>query len=272
MLYLIGINELSDGKRKITISDEDFSKIFLDLVIHNRAEYEGEVVLLSEKFYQKELKFDHAKELAIQINKKLMSENLKEDIIIDKLVKTLDETEKYLNFLHLKADELSVITKFSPTLDNKALELIKKYEESVDGYKNQLEKSLEYYLDRNANNLSRLVGYKVAARLISVSGGIRDIAFSSSSSIQILGAEKAFFRFKKGKGTPPKHGIIYEIPDIYKAPRKLAGKISRAYANGIVKAARADLVGLNSDIPEKTKEKVEAIKKKFKSAGYSKNL
>jgi len=87
---------------------------------------------------------------------------------------------------------------------------------------------------------------------------------SSSSAIQILGAEKAFFRFKKGKGTPPKHGVIYEIPDIYKAPRKLAGKIARVYANGIVKAARADLAGIKSDIPKRTKEKIEKIKREFR--------
>lgn len=271
MLYLTGINELSDGKRKITISQQEFMNIFLDLIIKNKAEYNGEAVSFSEKFIGKELKFDNAKEIALEINRKLMSENLKEDIIIDKLVKTLDETEKYFNFLHLKLEELSVITKYSPALDNKALDLIKQYEASIDEYRNKLEKSLEYYLERNANNLSRLVGYKVAARLISVSGGIKEIALSSSSSIQILGAEKAFFRFKKGKGSPPKHGIIYEIPDIYKSPKKLAGKISRTYANGIVKAARADLAGLRSDIPEKTKERVEEIKRKFKYVGYSKN-
>ncbi|MEM4090909.1 MAG: hypothetical protein QXQ46_09260, partial [Thermoplasmatales archaeon] len=78
----------------------------------------------------------------------------------------------------------------------------------------------------------------------------------------IIGAEKALFRFKRGRGTPPKHGIIYEIPEIYRAPRSISGKMSRMYANTIVKAARADLAHVKRDYRAQLEREIEEIRKK----------
>ena len=61
-----------------------------------------------------------------------------------------------------------------------------------------------------------------------------------SSSIQILGAEKALFRYKQGKGTPPKHGIIFKHPYVRSAKLKDRGKIARVLSSKISIASKAD--------------------------------
>ncbi len=264
MLYLVSYEELADGKRKVRISKDEFMKIYFELLKDGKSQYNGEAVLFPESLIEKNLDFQDVRQLSSSVNSKIMKEKITEDQIIDKLVKTMDEIDKFINFVTLKKEESETLVKYSDKVDPAAGNLFHEMEENLLDYRNKLDLMLKTYVERNAPNTSSLIGHKVTARLISLSGGVREIAMSSSSTIQILGAEKAFFRFKKGKGTPPKHGIIYEIPDIYKAPRKLAGKIARVYANGIVKAARADMAGIKSDIPQITKEKIEKIKREFK--------
>jgi len=47
-----------------------------------------------------------------------------------------------------------------------------------------------------APNISSVVGPLIGARLISYAGSLQRLAMLPSSTIQILGAEKALFRFK----------------------------------------------------------------------------
>ena len=61
-----------------------------------------------------------------------------------------------------------------------------------------------------------------------------------SSTIQILGAEKALFRALKTGSKPPKHGILFQHDDIHAAPKWQRGKIARSLASKIAIAARVD--------------------------------
>ena len=110
----------------------------------------------------------------------------------------------------------------------------------VDATIDELKERLGEKMKMLAPNLSELVGPLLAAKLISVTGGIENLAKLPSSSIQILGAEKALFRYKQGKGTPPKHGIIFRHPAVRSAKAKDRGKISRVLASKISLAAKAD--------------------------------
>ena len=65
-----------------------------------------------------------------------------------------------------------------------------------------------------APNLSLLVGSSLGAKLISHAGGIKRLAMYPSSTVQIMGAEKALFRHLKSGDRPPKHGLIYQHPQI----------------------------------------------------------
>ncbi len=66
-----------------------------------------------------------------------------------------------------------------------------------------------------APNISSVVGPLIGARLISYAGCLHRLAMLPASTIQILGAEKALFRFKKQGSLPPKHGVIFQIYLLY---------------------------------------------------------
>lgn len=91
-----------------------------------------------------------------------------------------------------------------------------------------------------APNIRAVVGGPIGARLISIAGGLKDLARMPASTVQLLGAEKALFRSLHKRGKPPKHGVIYQYPEIRGSPRKLRGKIARALAGKLSIAARVD--------------------------------
>ncbi len=106
-------------------------------------------------------------------------------------------------------------------------------------------KNLEIYLGGLGKqiipNTSVIAGPTLAFKLIAQAGGLDKIAKLPSSTIQLLGAEKALFRFLKKKGKAPKHGIIFYHPAVISAPIPLRGKIARIVASKITLAARVDL-------------------------------
>ncbi|GAB6947990.1 Pre-mRNA processing ribonucleoprotein,-binding region [Vulcanisaeta sp. JCM 16161] len=107
-----------------------------------------------------------------------------------------------------------------------------------------LRSKLSQYIDEAmvevAPNIRELVGPLLGARLIMLAGGLMRLALLPASTIQVLGAEKALFRALRTGGKPPKHGIIFQFPEIFRAPRWQRGKIARALAAKLAIAAKAD--------------------------------
>src|SRR4029453_7365969 len=104
-------------------------------------------------------------------------------------------------------------------------------------------------------------------RLISKAGSLRRLAFSSASTIQILGAEKALFRALKSGARPPKHGLLFQHPMVHSAPKWQRGKIARAVASKVAIAARIDLYrhsGKDSTIYDKLKIRINEIQEKYR--------
>ena len=113
-----------------------------------------------------------------------------------------------------------------------------------------------------APNIRTVAGANLGARIISISGGLERLARMPSSTVQILGAERALFKHL-AKGTPsPKHGVIFQHPAIGHAPPNLRGKVARALAAKISLAAKMDFYS-HEDHGEELKtaldEKVERI-------------
>ena len=81
----------------------------------------------------------------------------------------------------------------------------------------------------------------LTAKLITLAGGFKNMAFMPASTIQLLGAEKALFRHLRSKAKCPKHGIILQHQDIQSAKNK--GKAARQLANHIMIAVRKDYFG-----------------------------
>ncbi|HZY70029.1 MAG TPA: hypothetical protein VFF67_03515 [Thermoplasmata archaeon] len=113
----------------------------------------------------------------------------------------------------------------------------------------ELDAAISESVVRLAPNLSGLLGPALAARLIAQAGGLARLARLPSSTIQVLGAERAFFEHLRGRAPPPRHGLLFLHPDIQGAPRRLRGKLARALAGKAAIAARLDREGSAPNAP-----------------------
>lgn len=130
----------------------------------------------------------------------------------------------------------------------------------------EIEEYIEKAMDDVAPNLKALVGAKLGARLISLAGGLRELAIMPASTIQVLGAEKALFRHLRSGAKPPKHGIIYQYPAINKSPWWQRGKVARALAGKLAIAARVDYFSgeyIAEELRKELETRIEEIKKKY---------
>ncbi|MHA2384631.1 MAG: C/D box methylation guide ribonucleoprotein complex aNOP56 subunit [Candidatus Thorarchaeota archaeon] len=128
----------------------------------------------------------------------------------------------------------------------------------------EVEEYVGQMMDSVAPNITALVGPLVGARLISLAGSLKDLAKKPSSTVQIYGAEKALFRSLKTGTDPPKHGIIYQVPEVHSAPYWQRGKIARALAGKISIAARIDAYSkrnIGTELKKKFLERVSEIQK-----------
>ena len=98
-----------------------------------------------------------------------------------------------------------------------------------------------------APNLTILVGELLAAKLIANAGSLISLAKLPSSTIQILGAEKALFRALKTRGNTPKYGLIYNASIVGQATAQHKGRISRTLSAKCALCVRYDALGQEID-------------------------
>ncbi len=115
--------------------------------------------------------------------------------------------------------------------------------QSARRVREEIERALESELPQMAPNLTALLGPLLSARLIAQAGGLDRLARLPASTIQVLGAERAFFEHLRGRAPPPRHGLLFLHPDVQSAPRALRGKLARALAGKAAIAARLDRAG-----------------------------
>jgi nucleolar protein 56 len=134
----------------------------------------------------------------------------------------------------------------------------------------QLRKTLTSYLgdvmSEVAPNITALVGPLLGARLLSLAGGLEKMAMLPASTIQVLGAEKALFRALRTGGRPPKHGVIFQYPEIHRSPKWQRGKIARALAAKLAIAAKIDAFTgrfLGDKLREELEARIQEIKKLY---------
>ncbi len=111
-----------------------------------------------------------------------------------------------------------------------------------------------------APTLTELTGVRLGAELIAQAGSLEEMAKLPSSTIQVLGAEKALFSHLSKGTKPPKHGLILQHPYVHKADMENRGKIARVFANKIAIATRVDYFGCENKGPKIRKDLEKRIK------------
>lgn len=180
-------------------------------------------------------------------------------------------TEAVKEATGLSAEEAERITQAARSsvggsFDELDVQTLQNCVEKIGGLQEARERVAQYIdglMDQVAPNIRAIIGGSVGARLISLAGSLKNLARMPASTLQVLGAEKALFRALHKRGKPPKHGVIYQYPDIRGAPRKLRGKIARALAGKLSIAARVDAMSggfVGDRLSEALRARVAAIK------------
>ncbi|KAL3654958.1 hypothetical protein CASFOL_000744 [Castilleja foliolosa] len=163
-----------------------------------------------------------------------------------------------------KAKEIIEAAKASMGQDLSPIDLInvKQFAQRVMDLAEYRKKLYDYLVAKMndiAPNLAALIGEVVGARLISHAGSLTNLAKCPSSTLQILGAEKALFRALKTKGNTPKYGLIFHSSFIGRASTRNKGRMARYLANKCSIASRIDcfLDKSTTTFGEKLREQVE---------------
>lgn len=186
----------------------------------------------------------------------------------------LDDDEQLLEILSDTADrdELDAFESLAEgskgvRLPEKDIEILQETAEKLSrdaAYRDSLEEYIADACEEEMPNLSTLLEPVLAAKLVSLAGSLEDLAKSPASTIQMLGAESALFRHLSGKGSAPKHGILFEHRFVRTLPEEERGKMARFLANKAAIAARMDQYGEKregEDLRKEAQEKFEELKR-----------
>lgn len=181
-------------------------------------------------------------------------------------VRLIAENKTKEKIIEAKPDVFLIDPDYDEEINQSDLDIMNNYANSI--YELQKSrKSIENYIEDKmeslAPNLKLLVGASLGAKLISHAGGLKRLATYPSSTVQIMGAEKALFRHLKSGDRPPKYGLIYQHPQIRGAKWWNRGKIARMLASKISLACRKDIFtkDFDSNIYDEFIEKAEQIEK-----------
>ncbi len=167
-------------------------------------------------------------------------------------IKEFSSNEKFVDFVaeqgsknNIKDEKIAEVAKSSAGMpfeedDIAEVQAFAKSIQELYFRKNKLSEYIEVSSRAVIPNICAITGPILGAKLLALAGGLDKIASMPSSTIQLLGAEKALFRHLKGKGKAPKYGILFAHPYIQNAPKHLKGKIARLLAAKISIAARID--------------------------------
>lgn len=128
--------------------------------------------------------------------------------------------------------------------------------------KENLEIEIENQLKKNYVNLYTLTNTKIASKMIEISGSIEKLSKYPASTIQLLGAEKSFFKALKFNKNTPKYGVLYIHPLINKLPEKNKAKAARSLAAKISIAVKADVEkkDMSQELLKKINKKINELK------------
>ena len=182
--------------------------------------------------------------------------------ITKELLSQLEVPEKKIELIQQaisKSQGGDLTVESSESLKILASEVIK-----LSELRTNLSSTIENLMEILAPNLKNMLTAIIGARLIAKAGSLLRLAQMPSSTIQIIGAEKALFRALKTGTRPPKHGLLFQHPSVNSAPKWQRGKIARALSSKIAIAVRIDVYrkgGLDNSLLDKLTKRIETIQK-----------
>ena len=199
-------------------------------------------------------------------------------IITDLKYPTLDQyltIEEYCNFLldnsleKMNTDKKKEIEKIisgeiSITFDQNEQKLVNNFSKNILDLivlKNDLDLEISNLLKENYPNFYLIATPKIAAKMLQISGSIKRLAKMPSSTIQLLGSEKSFFKALKLSKNTPKYGVLYNHEILFDLNKKNKAKMARMIANKISIAVKSDLNknNVSADLYEKIIRKKEEL-------------
>jgi len=218
----IKINELTELLKIIT--DQEYPSIDQILTIKEYCQF----YIIEEKTKK-------------NIDKIKLSEDKKKEVL---------ETISYNIGIVLSEDVKEITNKLAKNI----LELI--------DVKEKIDLKIDTLIKENYINLYTIASPKIACKMIEIAGSFKRLSRYPSSTIQLLGSEKSFFKALKFNKRTPKYGILYNHPLIINLNDKRKARIARSLASKIALGIKADLEGkdISKDIMEKIKKKISEIK------------
>ncbi|MBI4918552.1 NOP58 family protein [archaeon] len=110
--------------------------------------------------------------------------------------------------------------------------------QNLFNYKKKLEQYLDILIEESCPNTKVLAGSSITCLMLEQAGSLKNLMEMPSSTIQLLGAEKALFRHLKGEGKSPKFGFLYGHELVKRSKDK--GKIAKLLADKISIAIKID--------------------------------
>ncbi|MBI3190773.1 hypothetical protein HYZ41_03655 [archaeon] len=190
--------------------------------------------------------------------KELASYTVKEDEIARKeMQKKFREYALSLGFAETDGELNSFLCRFCRAASRKQLE------GAIGRDRLIMQAANAHEMKEIAPNTSSIIDEMLAARLIALAGSLEKFARMTSSTIQLLGAEKALFRHLHKKGKSPKYGLLYTSSVIQKAQPDNRGKAARILSAHLMKAARIDFYSgrYEPKIKEEMKAELRMIEK-----------
>lgn len=132
---------------------------------------------------------------------------------------------------------------FGADLGKPHIAAMKRFAERLLGLyaaKQELEGYVDGTMETLCPNLRAVAGSTLGAKLLEHAGTLKRLAELPSSTVQILGAEKALFRHLKTGSRPPKYGVLLAHDAVQSAPKGRQGRAARILADKISIAVRID--------------------------------
>lgn len=176
----------------------------------------------------------------------------------EKFIELIQQKSRQQVFKELKLTEETTMGKALSKQDVDEITALAKQAYNTHQLRKKQELYLEKIMKKFCPNILELCGSTIGAKLIEAAGSLKRLATFPSSTVQLLGAEKALFRHLRTGAKSPKYGYIHEHPLIQNAKEK--GKAARALADKISLAARLDF--FKGEF--KAKEMLKDLEKKIK--------